>query len=215
MSDLPQPESNEPRPEQEQEQKMFSARVPESARSGVFSTGVILFTGPYEMVMDFVQNIGPPANVVARVIVPHGVVPNLLEALRKNWELYIQRFGTPSEPPRTAANPNQRRPTLQEIYDELKMPDELLGGSFANGLMIGHTASEFKLDFLSNLFPHSAVSCRVFLSAPQIPKMIESMHATYVQFQQRVAQQQQQRRAAEEGGNPPPPKDLPKDPPAA
>ena len=205
----PPPDSNEPR--SEQEQKSFSARVPESSRTGVFSTGVILFTGPSEMAMDFVQNIGPPAQVVARVIVPHAVVPNFLEALRKNWELYIQRFGTPSEPPRTPANPNQRRPTLQEIYDELKLPDELLSGTFANGLMIGHTGSEFKLDFLSNLFPHSAVSCRVFLAAPQIPRMIESLQATYTQFQQRLAQQ---RRAAEEGGNPPP-KDLPKDPPAA
>jgi hypothetical protein len=98
------------------------------------------------------------------------------------------------------------------FWCELKLPDELLSGSFANGLMIGHTGSEFKLDFLSNLFPHSAVSCRVFLAAPQIPRMIESLQATHMQFQQRLAQQ---RRAAEEGGNPPPPKDLPKDPPAA
>ena len=200
----PKPDGGDPSPELEQ--KMFSARVPEASRTGVFSTGVILFTGNNEFVIDFVQNIGPPAQIVARVIVPFGVLPSFLKALRDNWDLYVQRFGTPSEPPRAAANPNQRRPTLQEIYDELKLPDELLSGSYANGLMIGHTASEFKLDFLSNLFPHSAVSSRVFLAAPQIPRMIESLHATYVQFQQRIAGQQ---RRADEGGTPP------KDPPPA
>jgi len=209
----PQPDSNEPRPEQE---KSFSARVPESARSGVFSTGVIFVTNPSEMVMDFVQNIGAPAQVVARVIVPLAVVPNLLDALRKNWEIYNQRFGTPSEPPRPPANPNQRRLTLQEMYDELKFPDELLSGSYANGLMIGHTSTEFKLDFLSNLLPHSSVSCRIFLSAPQIPRMIESLHSTCMQFQQRLAQQ---RKAVEDAGKEPPPKDPAndptKDPPAA
>jgi hypothetical protein len=44
------------------------------------------------------------------------------------------------------------------------LPDEELSGSYANGVMIGHTPSEFKFDFLTNLFPTSAVSARVFLS---------------------------------------------------
>ncbi|SRR5690606_27543606 len=202
-------EHSQPAPDENAAQQArlqhVTARVPEVVRRGVFSTGMILITGPTEYVIDFVQNIGQPATVVARVVVPHAALGQFVEALRKNWEMYVQRFGTPSEPPRPPANPQQRKLSIQEIYDELKIPDELLSGSYANGLMIGHTASEFKLDFLTNTFPHSAVSCRVFLSAPQIPRMIESLHATHVQLQQRIAQQ---RRANEEGGT------SPSDPPA-
>jgi hypothetical protein len=69
--------------------------------------------------------------------------------------------------------------------------------------MIGHTASEFKLDFLTNLFPHSAVSSRVYLSAPQIPRLLESLNSTFKQFQQRVRQHKQQQ--------PPPPPAEPSD----
>jgi hypothetical protein len=179
-----------------------TARVPEHVRRGVFSTGIILITGPSEFVIDFLQNIGPPAQVVARVVIPHAVMPSFVDALRKNWELFVQRFGTPAEPPRQPQQAGQRRPSVQEIYDELKLPEELLSGAYANGLMIGHTASEFKLDFLTNMYPHSAVSCRVFLAAPQVPRMIESLHTTYVQFQQRV---REQRRGPNEGEPPPPP----------
>ncbi|MBM3998044.1 MAG: DUF3467 domain-containing protein [Planctomycetes bacterium] len=188
----------------EVQSRHLSARVPESVRRGVFGTGAIVITGPAEFVVDFVQNIGAPATIVARAIVPHPVMPQLIDALRSNWDLYVQRFGVPAEPPRGAPDPNQRRPTVQELYDELKIPDELLSGAYSNGLMIAHNACEFKLDFLTNMYPHSAVSCRVFLSALQIPRLIDSLHATFVQFQQRIAQQ---RRPSEEGE--PPPKDPP------
>ena len=201
---VPQPDSD-PNPDdlpQQVRAQHISARVPEDVRRGVFSTGIILITGPTEFVLDFVQNLGQPAQVVARVVMPHAALPQFVEALRKNWEMYVQRFGTPSEPPRQPNPAPARRPTIQEIYDELKLPDDLLSGAYANGLMIAHTASEFKMDFLTNMYPHSAVSCRVFMAAPQIPRTIESLHATYVQFQQRV---QQQRRDKEEGGPPLPP----------
>lgn len=70
--------------------------------------------------------------------------------------------------------------------------------------MIGHSGAEFSFDFLTNFFPHSAVSSRVFLSAAQVPRLLESLQGTYQQFQQRVKQQmeEQQRRQSQ---NPPPP----------
>src|SRR5690606_7991147 len=64
--------------------------------------------------------------------------------------------------PGPAGPPAVRRPTPQEIYDDLKIPDAVLSGAYANGVMIGHGASEFVLDFLTSFYPQSAVSARVF-----------------------------------------------------
>lgn len=183
----PSPSGDENRGEQVQPQHV-SARVPERVRNGAFSTGVIVMTGRTEFVLDFVQNIGPPASVAARVVVPHSVMPQFVDALRKNLDMYTDRFGAPPELPKQQ---NQgRKLSAQEIYDELKMSEDNLTGAYANGLMIAHTGSEFKLDFLSNLFPHSAVSSRVFVSAPQMPRIIESLQSTFQQFQKQVEQQQ-------------------------
>ncbi|MFO0903603.1 MAG: DUF3467 domain-containing protein [Pirellulales bacterium] len=164
----------------------ISARVPETVSRGAFSTGMIVMTGATEFILDFVQNIGHPPQVAARVVMPHGTLPQFIQALKQNLDMYVQRFGQPPELPRP--QPGAKQPTAQEIYDELKMPDSLLSGAYANGVMIGHTAAEFKLDFLTNLFPHSAVSARVYLSAPQIPRILESLSNTFQQFQQRLRQ---------------------------
>jgi hypothetical protein len=177
----------------------LSARVPEHVSRGAFSTGAIVMTGNTEFIIDFVQNLGTPPCVTARVIMPHAAFPQFIEALKKNLEMYRQRFGEPPQLPRSPTPP--RQPTAQEIYDELKLSDELLSGAYANGVMIGHTPAEFKFDFLTNLFPTSAVSARVFLAAPQVPRLLESLQGTFRQFQQRVQQQQQQR---ENPGGPPP-----------
>ncbi len=190
----PQPEGNS----QQVQIQHVTARVPEGVGRGAFSTGVIVMTGGSEFILDFVQNIGGPPQVVARVVMPHGVLPQFADALRKNLEMYKQRYGTPPELPKP---PQPAKPqSAQELYDELKLPDTLLSGAYSNGVMIGHTASEFKLDFLTNLFPHSAVSSRVYLSAPQIPRLLESLTSTFQQFQERVRQQQQQQKQT-----PPPP----------
>jgi hypothetical protein len=198
------PDPKEPRPEEVRTSNV-SARVPEHVSRGAFSTGVIVMTGGTEFVLDFIQNVGPPAQVAARVVVPHAVMPQFVEALRTNLAMYTQRFGPPPELPRP--QPGQRQPTAQEIYDDLKMPDSVLSGAYANGVMISHTPSEFRLDFLTNLFPHPAVSARVYLSAPQIPRLHESLSSTWRQFQQRV--QQQPPREPPGGG--PPPADTPDD----
>lgn len=184
----PNDPDNNPRPPQPTPKQHVSARVPEGISQGVFSTGTILITGGTEFVIDFVQNLGPPAAVVARVVIPHASMHQFIAALQKNIEMYTERFGPPPAIPK--ADPPPRPQNIQEVYDELKLPDENLIGAYANGLMIGHSASEFKLDFLSNLFPHSAVSCRVFMAAPQVVRLLESMKHNWTQFQQRVQQQQ-------------------------
>jgi len=162
------------------------ARIPDHVGEGVFSTGAIVVTGPTEFVLDFVQNISRPHRVATRVILPHPVLPQFLDALRKNLEIYKGRFGAPADPPKPPAD--ARRPTPQEIYDDLKMSDAILSGAYANGVMIGHGAAEFSLDFITSFFPQSAVSARVYMAAGQIPRLIESLDNAMKQLQMRTGQ---------------------------
>ena len=69
------------------------ARVPEHVAKGEISTGVIVVTGATEFVLDFVRNLPRPSTIVARVVLPHGVMPQFIEALAKNIELFRQRYG--------------------------------------------------------------------------------------------------------------------------
>ena len=184
-----------------------TARVPESVSKGAFSTGVIVMTGGTEFILDFIQNIGGPPQVAARIVMPHAALPQFSDALRKNLELYKDRFGPPPKLPK--ADAPKKPQSAQEIYDELKMPDQILSGSYANGVMIGHTASEFKLDFLTNLFPHSAVSSRVYLSVPQVPRLLDSLESTFKQFQERVRKQKTDGGDLSEPPQPPPPPSPP------
>lgn len=160
------------------------ARVPDHVADGCFSSGVIVMTGPSEFIVDFLQTVGRPHRVAKRVIVPHAVMPQFVDALQTNLQLYKNRFGDPPQPP-TPNPPPEKRPTPQEIYDDLKLPDDVLSGVYANGVMIGHGASEFGLDFMTSFFPQSAVSARIFLAAGQIPRLLESLRGAVQQLQQR------------------------------
>lgn len=161
------------------------ARVPDHVAGGTFTTGAIVMTGPTEFIVDFLQTIGRPHRIACRVIIPHAVMPQFIDALHKNIELYRNRFGDLPVPSPQPQDPNARRPTPQEIYDDLKMPDDIMSGTYANGVMIGHGATEFGLDFLTSFFPQSAVSARVFLAAGQVPRLLESLKGAVQQLEQR------------------------------
>lgn len=182
MSSDSQPPAD--RPDPNDGNPALRARVPDHVADGCFSTGAIVMTGPSEFIVDFLQTIGRPHRVATRVVIPHPVMPQFIEALNTNLDLYRSRFGDPPSPP--AQNPNQaRRPSPQEIYDDLKLPDDVLSGVYANGVMIGHGASEFGLDFLTSFFPQSAVSARVFVAAGQVPRLLESLRGAVRQLEQR------------------------------
>ena len=73
-------------------------------------------------------------------------------------------------------------PSAQDVYDDIRLAPEVENGVYANALMIGHSASEFKLDFIANLYPKSIVTSRIFLSSPQLMRVLQSMKRTYSQF---------------------------------
>ncbi|SMP56992.1 Protein of unknown function [Neorhodopirellula lusitana] len=185
--DSDEPSSGQPDPSgkaPQNENPALRARVPDHVADGCFSTGAIVMTGPSEFIIDFLQTIGRPHRVATRVVIPHPVMPQFVDALQKNLDIYRGRFGEPQAPPPNP-NPDARRPSPQEIYDDLKLPDDVLSGVYANGVMIGHGATEFGLDFLTSFFPQSAVSARVFLASGQVPRLLDSLKGAVKQLQDR------------------------------
>lgn len=226
------------------------ARVPENVARGEISTGVIVVTGATEFLLDFVRNLPRPNAVVSRVVLPHTVMPQFIEALSKNIELYRQRYGelpgmpavqpppatplgaTPGVPSElqnqvplagsnvpgevqaegnrdggvggsgnsgtgqsagasspsgaAAASVPPKKHNPQDIYDELKLRDEILSGAYANAVMIGHGPYEFSFDFITNFYPQSAVSARVYLACGHIPRMLDSLRQSWEQLRPRL-----------------------------
>ena len=281
---MPFPASPDDRPDPLENMPAMRARIPEHVARGEVSTGVIVVTGGTEYVLDFVRNLPRPNMIVARVVLPHMVMPQFIDALAANVELFRQRYGelpgipqpavvsqpvtfgagmvatnpaspvpgsppaaesssvdvwpgstsspgsgasTPagesnphSEPtgessgnqPPAPSNPtpanaqNQsthlRRQNPQEVYDDLKLRDEILSGAYANAVMIGHGPFEFSFDFITNFYPQSAVSCRVYLASGHIYRLLESLRASWEQLRPRLSQ-----------GNPPPNPPPPNQPP--
>jgi hypothetical protein len=61
----------------------------------------------------------------------------------------------------------------------------MLSGSYANSVMVGHSASEFFFEFITGFYPHAAVSARVFMSAPQMARLIDAVNLALQQYQRR------------------------------
>lgn len=270
---MPIPPSPEDRPDPNENMPAVRARVTDQVARGEISTGVIVVTGGTEFVLDFVRNIPRPNAIVARVVLPHMVMPQFIEALSTNIDLYRQRYGelpgaphpmnpstveshvvqvgtnlpvpsapspagpasggpasggpgqgnpasSPSQnPPAGAVEPSvgsaqealeqaapgasqgvsqgaahggagmgqaAKRQNPQDIYDELKIRDEILCGTYANAVMIGHGPYEFSFDFITNFYPQSAVSCRVFLAAGHIWRLLDSLKQSWEQLRPRL-----------------------------
>ncbi len=80
---------------------------------------------------------------------------------------------------------NRPIPALPEIYEDLKIDDELLGGVYANTVLIRNSASEFCFDFVANIYPKSSVNARVFMAAAQVPALANSLNHSCQQYRRR------------------------------
>ena len=80
--------------------------------------------GPHSFILDFLQQIGMPGHLVRRVVLPHAVIPRFIEALEQNINLFQQKFGDMPQLPKP--NPQAKRPSAEELYDNLKIPDDEL-----------------------------------------------------------------------------------------
>jgi hypothetical protein len=157
----------------------IGARVPEKIARGVFSTGVIVLDSPKEFVLDFLQGLSRPFQVSARIVLAPATFEEFTVALKDNLNKYTEAFGPIPQLPKPA---NPQRPTIQEIYETFKVSDDMLAGSYANSVMIGHTPAELFLDFITGFYPTAAVSTRIFMAATQGPRVLETVTTALAQF---------------------------------
>jgi len=191
----PENEGNKPHGDpntvvQEFQHSNIGARVPEKVARGVFSTGALVLQGASEFVLDFVLRMNQPHQVVARVVMPNHLVPQFIEALHTNLDNFRKTFGSsaaaapPSQPP-------QKPPTIEEIYQDLKIPEDVMVGAYTNAVMVVHSATDFCIEFIAQFYPKSIITARVFMSAPQVPVLLNTMNQSWQNFQAKLAQQQQ------------------------
>lgn len=191
--DLPEkPKEGEPRQagggtfHQELQHSMVAARVPEAVGMGTFCTGAIVLTGPHEFVLDFVLRMSPPHRIAQRVVMAPNVVGLFLRALKENLDKYRQNFGPPATLP--PPPPGMKPPPISEVYEQLKLPEEIMSGTYANAVMIVHSPAEFCFDFVTSFYPKSAVSARVYLAVPHVTQLYDSLSRSYEQYVQRAQQ---------------------------
>jgi Protein of unknown function (DUF3467) len=210
MSDdapLPPPE-HEPRHgggntfHQEVQHAPATARVPDAVGRGVFGTHAIVMQGGHEFLIDFIQGLAPPRRVVSRIVLPISVIPLFVAALEDNLRKYTQVFGAPPRPPQQAQphqgadpgapnappTPPPAPPPITEVYEQLKLPDDMLGGSYANAVVISHSHAEFCFDFICNFYPRSVVTSRVYMAAPHVTEVFDSLQRCLDQFRQKQTQ---------------------------
>lgn len=229
MSEHPENESDEPEPIRGQVRySQVSARVPEDVGEGCFASAVMVMSGPFEHVLDFVLRLSEQPRVVARVVLPPTVVAQFLKALRQNIANFETNFGSLPKPPQPvrpnvpetdvgdeprevksqelrgsdpagvnieappwSTHPTEAElqepgsepvaPNIEQIYDDLRLPDSLLSGRYANAVLIRHSPTEFCFDFITNIFPRSSVSCRVYMAAANVAGLLGSLERSLQQ----------------------------------
>lgn len=191
MSDVPPNPDDNPADQphsQEVRHSHVGALVPAHVARGIFSTGAVVLQGQHEFIVDFLLRMQQPQQVAARIILSPPVVAQFIQALQENIAKHEHRFGAIHLPAQPVPPPDAPKQTAQDLYDQLKLSEEIMSGVYANAVMIGHTASEFSLDFITTFFPKSAVSSRVFVAAPNAKRLLDSLKHSYQQFQNRPQQ---------------------------
>jgi hypothetical protein len=168
-------EPNEPFVQQFQ-QSPVAARLTDDVAAGSFCTGALVMRGKDEFMIDFIQAVRRPPRVAARVVLSHRVMGEFVEACKKNLTKYEEQFGPPKTPPKPE---RQEQPSIEKIYEDMKLPDEMLPGRYANVAMVGHAHGEFLMDFITQFFPKAAVSSRVYISASNMPGLVRTLSTAF------------------------------------
>lgn len=66
---------------------------------------------------------------------------------------------------------------------QIKVPDELLRGTYANQMVVSHTGEEFLLDFVNLFPPQGVVTARVIVSPGHLKRMIRALTENLTRYE--------------------------------
>lgn len=168
-------------------------RADDDTRIGVFASGLMVFSGPHEFVLDFIQNMEVPTRVVARITVARPAMGAMLDVIRQVVELppasspaaNLVTIRSPVREVASAANENPAPPAAsgaasagrpipisvqipaqepRNVYDDIKISDAVRKGVYANSLVTAHNDHLFRMDFVAKFCPDSVLASRVYLT---------------------------------------------------
>jgi hypothetical protein len=71
----------------------------------------------------------------------------------------------------------------KELKIQIRGNDAVLGGTYANNLMIHMTKEEFVLDFINLVPPHASLNARIVVSPGHFHRMIAAMKESADKFE--------------------------------
>ena len=66
---------------------------------------------------------------------------------------------------------------------QVKFPDNLQGGVYANNMVISHTKEEFIMDFLMVAAPAGSVTSRVIVSPGHVKRIVAALHENITKYE--------------------------------
>jgi len=147
----------------------FKFKEPEAVAAGVYATAMVVSHTREEFFLDFIATYATPSRLASRVILSPAHTKRLLKTLRDNIDHYSKNFGPLPEPPPDL--PKVGAVQAQGLYAQLVAPDPVLGGNYANNVLIRHTREEFILDFLVICHPSPVLTARVLVNPAHIQRI--------------------------------------------
>ena len=68
---------------------------------------------------------------------------------------------------------------------QIKMPEDKLGGVYANQMLISHSREEFVMDFVNLFPPEGVVNARVIVSPGHLKRMIRALQENLGRYESR------------------------------
>jgi hypothetical protein len=67
---------------------------------------------------------------------------------------------------------------------QIKFPDELIGGAYANNMIIAHTKEEFVMDFIMAAPPAGTVTSRLIISPGHVKRILNAIADNIEKYEQ-------------------------------
>ena len=71
---------------------------------------------------------------------------------------------------------------------QVKMPEAVLGGVYANQMLVSHTREEFVMDFVNLFPPEGVVNARVIVSPGHLKRMIRALTDNLSRYETKYGQ---------------------------